>query len=115
KIRSAGRRIGGTETVREDLTGKRVLQYNGIAVLDAGQNAAGEEILTQDETMGTATDTSSVYAVKFGQDEGDRAVTGLTNGGVMVDDLGQLQEKPAYRTRVEFYTGVATFVGKAAA
>ncbi|WP_372699412.1 major capsid protein [Arthrobacter sp. JSM 101049] len=115
KIRSAGRRIGGTETVREDLTGKRVLQYNGIAVLDAGQDAAGTEILTQDETMGTASDTSSIYAVKFGQDEGDRAVTGLTNGGVMVDDLGQLQEKPAYRTRIEFYTGVATFGGKAAA
>lgn len=115
KIRSAGRRIGGTEMVREDLTGKRVLQYNGIALLDAGQDATGAEIIPQSETMGTASDTSSIYAVKFGQDEGDQAVTGLTNGGVMVDDLGQLQEKPAYRTRIEFYTGVATFGGKAAA
>lgn len=115
KIRSAGRRIGGVEMVKEDLTGKRVLQWNGIPILDPGANAAGTAILPATETQGTATDASSVYAVKFGQDEGDKAVTGLTNGGIQVDDLGQLQEKPAYRTRIEFYTGLALFGGKAAA
>lgn len=116
KILSAGRRIGGVEMVREDLTGKRVLQWNGISILDPGATAAGVNILPQTETQGTAVGTvSSIYAVKFGQDEGDGAVTGLTNGGVQVEDLGQLQEKPAYRTRIEFYTGVATFSGKAAA
>ncbi len=115
KIRSAGRRIGGTEMVREDLTGKRVLTWNGIPLLDAGSNAAGAPIIGQSETQGTATDASSIYAVKFGQSEGDQAVTGLTNGGVMVDDLGQLQEKPAFRTRIEFYCGLAVFGGKGAA
>ncbi|MGW0043470.1 major capsid protein [Rhodococcus sp. NPDC003348] len=115
KIRSAGRRIGGVEMVREDLTGKRVLQWNGIPILDPGSTAAGAPILAQTETQGSSSAASSIYAVKFGQDEGDRAVTGLTNGGVQVDDLGQLQEKPAYRTRIEFYTGLALFGGKAAA
>jgi len=67
------------------------------------------------ETCGTATTASSIYAVKFGQDVSDRAVTGLTNGGVMVDDLGLLQDKPSYRTRIEFYCGLAVFGGKAAA
>lgn len=115
KIRSSGRRLGGVETVREDATGKRVLMWNGVPVLDPGQDLAGVDILGQTETQGTATDTSSIYAVKFGGDETEQAVTGLTNGGVQVDDLGQLQEKPAYRTRIEFYTGLATFGGKAAA
>lgn len=115
KIRSAGRRIGGTETVREDATGKRVLQWNGIPILDPGQDLTGAEILGLNETQGTANAASSIYAVKFGDDEGDQGVTGLTNGGVQVDDLGQLQEKPAYRTRIEFYTGMAVFGGKAAA
>lgn len=115
KIRSAGRRLGGVEMVREDLTGKRVLQWNGIPVLDPGATAAGAIILPQTETQGTSSLASSVYAVKFGNDEGDQAVTGLTNGGVQVYDLGELQEKPAYRTRVEFYTGLALFGGKAAA
>jgi len=115
KIRSAGRRIGGVEIVREDLTGKRVITWNGIPVLDAGATAAGVSILPQTETQGSSSLASSVYAVKFGQDEGDQSVTGLTNGGVQVYDLGELETKPAYRTRIEFYTGLAVFGGKAAA
>lgn len=116
KIRSAGRRIGGVDTVREDVTGKRVLTWNGIPVLDPGQTTAGVNILPQTETQGTAAGTtSSVYAVKFGEDETDGGVTGLTNGGVMVDDLGLLQSQPVYRTRIEFYCGLGVFGGKAAA
>ncbi|MEV6079621.1 major capsid protein [Streptomyces sp. NPDC052069] len=115
KVRSAARRIGGFEMVKEALTGKMVATYNGVALLDPGSTAAGADILPQTETAGTATDASSIYAVRFGQTEDDQAVTGLTNGGVMVDDLGQLESKPAYRTRIEFYCGLAVFGGKAAA
>lgn len=116
KIRSAGRRLGGIEMVREDLTGKRVLQWNGIPILDPDVTAAGVRVLPQTETQGTAAGTaSSVYAVRFGQSEGDQAVTGLTNGGVQVYDLGELDVKPVYRTRIEFYCGVGVFGGKAAA
>ncbi|PRB02770.1 hypothetical protein CQ047_17860 [Microbacterium sp. MYb72] len=115
KIRSAGRRAGGTEIVKEDLTGKRVLTWNGIPVLDLGTSAAGVDILPLTETKGTSNVTSSIYAVKFGEDEGDQAVTGLTNGGVDVRDLGEQQSKPAFRTRIEFFCGVGVFGGKAAA
>lgn len=115
RITSALRRLGGADFIKEDLTGKRVLTYNGVPILDPGATAAGVQILGQNETQGSSTTASSIYAVKFGNDEGDQAVTGLTNGGVQVDDLGQLQEKPAYRTRIEFYCGLATFGGKAAA
>ncbi|WP_418060802.1 major capsid protein [Pimelobacter simplex] len=115
KIKSAGRRIGGVDMVKEDMTGKRVLMWNGIPILDPGQNLAGADILGLTETQGTSNNASSIYAVKFGEDETDQAVTGLTNGGVMVDDLGQLQEKPVYRTRIEFYCGLGVFGGKAAA
>lgn len=115
KVRSAARRIGGFEMVKEALTGKVVATYNGIPLLDPGQNAAGVDILPQTETQGTATDASSIYAVRFGQAEDDRAVTGLTNGGVQAYDLGELESKPAYRTRIEFYTGLAVFGGKGAA
>lgn len=115
KIRSAGRRVGGVDFFREDTTGKRVLAWNGIPVLDPGQTPDGTDILPQTETQGSSSAAASIYAVKFGEDEGDQATTGLTNGGIMVDDLGQLQEKPAYRTRIEFYCGLATFGGKAAA
>ena len=115
RITSALRRLGGADFIKEDLTGKRVLTYNGIPILDPGATGAGVQILGQNETQGTSTTASSMYAVKYGNDEGDGAVTGLTNGGVQVTDLGELQEKPAYRTRIEFYCGLATFGGKAAA
>lgn len=115
KVMSAGRRIGGVEMVREDLTGKRVLTWNGIPILDPGANLAGTAILPQTETQGTSALATSVYAVKFGEDETEGGVTGLTNGGIMVDDLGLLQSQPVYRTRVEFYCGMAVFGGKAAA
>lgn len=115
KIKSSGRRLGGTDAIREAMTQKMVATYNGIPVLDAGQTAAGADILGQAETQGSSSAASSIYAVRFGGDEGDQAVTGLTNGGVMVTDLGELQEKPAYRTRIEFYCGLAIFGGKAAA
>ncbi|MFD3638731.1 major capsid protein [Streptomyces griseus] len=115
KIKSAARRIGGYEMVREALTGKMVATYNGVPLLDPGQTAAGADILPQTETQGTATDASSIYAVRFGQAEDDRAVTGLTNGGIQVTDLGELESKPSYRTRIEFYTGLAVFGGRGAA
>jgi len=116
RIRSAGRWAGGVDTWREDATGKRVVGWQGIPILDPGDNLAGTKILPQTETQGTASGTtSSIYAVRFGSNEADRAVTGLTNGGVMVDDLGLLQSQPVYRTRIEFYCGLALFGGKAAA
>ena len=87
--------------------------YAGIPIVDPGVGADGvTDILAFDETQGTDTSTASIYAVRFGEEE---FVSGLTNGGVMVDDLGLLESKPAYRHRVEFYVGMAVFNGKAAA
>lgn len=114
KIRSSGRRLN-EDVLAQEINGRRAAVWNGIPILDLGQDLAGADILGLNETQGTAANASSIYAVRFGQDEGDQAVTGLTNGGVMVDDLGQLQEKPAYRTRIEFYTGLAVFGGRGAA
>lgn len=114
RMRSSMRRLTIYDQTRDDF-GRVVDLYNGIPVLDIGQNPDGTEILPQTETMGTSNITSSIYIVRFGQDESDRAVTGLTNGGIMVDDLGLLETKPVYRTLLEFYCGLAVFGGKAAA
>lgn len=53
-----------------------------------------------------------IYAVKFGVMS---AVAGLTNGFVQVRDLGELDTLPVFRTRIEFYCGLAMFHPKAAA
>lgn len=115
KVKSSARRLGGVEMVKEALTQKMVATYNGIPLLDIGQTTAGVDIIPQTETQGSSSVASSIYAVKFGGSEGDQAVTGLTNGGVQVRDLGELDTMPVYRTRLEFYTGLAVFGGKGAA
>lgn len=123
RIGSALRHVSLDTVLMEDIAGKRAIQWNGIPILEAGQTAAGAQILDANETItsvpgqptATVNNTSSIYAVKFGSSEGDQGVTGLTNGGVQVEDLGQLQDKPAYRTRIEFYVGLGVFSGKAAA
>ncbi|MGW2591660.1 major capsid protein [Streptomyces sp. NPDC001515] len=115
KIKSSARRLGGYEMVRDALTQKMVATYNGIPLLDIGQTAAGDDIIPMTEAQGTSSAAGSIYAVKFGSAEGDQAVTGLTNGGVQVRDLGELDTLPVYRTRLEFYCGLAIFGGKGAA
>lgn len=115
KIGSALRHVSLDAVLEEDIAGKRAIQWNGIPILEAGTNPDGNPILAQDETQGTKADTTSIYAVRFGSTVGDHATTGLTNGGVSVMDLGLLQEKPVYRTRIEFYVGLGVFGGKAAA
>lgn len=115
KIKSGGRRISADVFVEKDVNGKRQVVWNGIPILDPQANAAGTVILPQTETQGSSNIASSIYAVRFGEGEGDGGVTGLTNGGVQVYDLGELETKPSLRTRIEFYTGVAVFSGKAAA
>ncbi|RZT87467.1 hypothetical protein EV383_4391 [Pseudonocardia sediminis] len=115
RILSAGRRLGGAETIREDSTGKRVATWHGVPVLDIGTRADGTPIIPQTETQGSSSAASSIYAVKFGQDESDGGTTGITNGGVQVYDLGEIDSKPVYRTRIEFYVGLASFGPKASA
>lgn len=115
RILAAGRRVGGAAITANDLTGKREVQWNGVPIVDIGTRADGTQIIPQTETQGSSSVTSSIYAVKFGNDETDQAVTGLTNGGVQVYDLGEVSDKPVYRTRLEFYCGLATFGGQSAA
>ena len=113
RLKAMGREVGGVEMVQADLNGKRTVMWNGIPVVDLGQKPNGDDIIPLDE--GTGEDETSLYAVRFGANEHDRGVTGLTNGGVQVRDLGELDSHPAYRTRIEFFCGLAVFGGKAAA
>jgi hypothetical protein len=115
KVKGSARRLTiFDQTV--DSFGRKIGTYQGVALIDIGNKADGTAIIPQTETQGTAVGTtSSVYAVRFGRDESDRAVTGLTNGGIDVRDLGEQDAKPVFRTRIEFFCGLGVFGGKAAA
>ena len=110
RLKSLGRKVGGAEYINSEITGKREFTWNGVAFLDPGEHWSGRKILGYD-----AADGGDVYAVKFASGIGVAGVLGLTNGGLQAYDLGELQEKPAYRTRIDFYTGFAVQGGNAAA
>ncbi|KOT56178.1 MULTISPECIES: major capsid protein [Streptomyces] len=114
KIESGFRRLGGGELFTEVIAGKRTPMWKGIPLLDAGHRLDGTDVLPL--TTGTGgKQTGDIYAVRFGATEADAGVSGLTNGGVQVTDLGESHDKPVYRTRIDFYCGLAVFGGKAAA
>ncbi|WP_406400236.1 major capsid protein [Streptomyces uncialis] len=114
RVRSGFRRLGGSELLMSEILGKRTTLWNGIPLLDAGQKLDGTDVLPL--TAGTGgKETGDIYAVRFGKSEADSAVCGLTNGGIQATDLGEAHDKPVYRTRIEFYCGIAMFGGKGAA
>ena len=112
-LRSSARRLGRWDMTRGEF-GQSIELYDGIRIIDPGDGPDGTAVLPQTETQGASAVASSIYAVALSSDEAEPGVAGLTNGGVQVYDLGELQDKPAYRTRIEFYTGIAVF-GKGAA
>lgn len=110
KFKSAARRESVYDETR-DAFGNQVASYNGVPLVDIGNNASGAAIIAQNETQGSSEVASSIYAVRFGED----GVVGLTNGWVDVKDLGEIPTPPAYRTRIEWFASVALVHPKAAA
>lgn len=104
--------IGGFIQWMPDEFGRQIALYNDLPILIADEDNEGNQILpfTESAASGTAQCTS-IYCVSLG----DMMLTGIQNGPMMVTDLGEQDEKPVYRTRVEWYNGIACYHGKAAA
>lgn len=103
--------VGGFITYDKDAFGRPVMKYNDLPILLVDLDNEQNAILPFSEacTSGTATGTS-IYIVSMG----DGMLTGLQNGGIDVRDMGELQTSPIFRTRVEWYNGVAVQNGRAA-
>jgi hypothetical protein len=102
--------VGGYIIFTPDEFGRQVMSYNGVPVLLADEDNTGAQILpfTEANPGGGSAASTSIYVVSMG----DGALVGIQNGEVDVRDLGELQAKPAFRTRVEWFAGIAIFNGK---
>lgn len=109
RLKSLGRKVGGADYVNSEITGRREFTWNGVVFLDPGEHWSGRRILPFTAAA------SDVYAVKFANSFNEAGVLGITNGGLQAYYLGELQEKPAVRTRIDFYTGLVVQGGSAAA
>jgi hypothetical protein len=104
QYRALLRASGGTtpEHVMVPNFGRSVISHNGVPLMPIEEDTLGNEILKADETQGTSNNTASLYAVKFGPD----ALHGIQTQPMEVRDLGELDSKPAVRTRIEWYSGI---------
>jgi hypothetical protein len=104
--------VGGYITWEPDEFGQKVINYQGLPLLVAYSDNGGDEVLpfTEAAASGAATATS-LYVVSLGPER----LTGIQNGTIDVRDLGELQANAVtFRTRVEWYTGVAFYHPRAA-
>ena len=105
--------VGGFITYTKDSFGRTVSVYNDLPILIIDTDNEGNSILGFDEvgaTGSTATATS-IYCVSLN----DGMLGGIQSGTMMATDLGELETKPVYRTRIEWYAGIACYHGRAAA
>jgi HK97 family phage major capsid protein len=93
-------RTAGTflETDRDQF-GQMVQFYDTIPI-------GVSDYIPDDQTQGTSTDCSTIYATQFGEG----ALAGLTApGGLQVERVGSLEQKDASRTRIKWYASTALF------
>lgn len=102
--------VGGFINWQPDAFGRRIAHYNDLPILIADEDNAAAKILpfTEANPGGGSAASTSIYCVSFGEG----MLMGIQNGDMDVMDLGELQTKPVYRTRVEWYAGMAAFHGK---
>lgn len=97
-LRAAGG-ISPNEIMMENF-GKVMLTHNGVPVIV-------NDFLPGDEVQGTATATCSIYAARLNEADGLHAIYGGQSAGIVVEDIGTVQNKDASRTRLKWYCGTA--------
>jgi hypothetical protein len=105
--------LSGTIQWVKNEFGEQVAYYGGLPIMIVDTDNTGSDILPFSEVgSGGSTGTAcSMYCVSFASGR----VQGIQNAPISARDLGELDTKPAMRTRVEWYAGLAMFHGRGAA
>ncbi|MBD2021888.1 hypothetical protein H6F43_17035 [Leptolyngbya sp. FACHB-36] len=118
RLTAAGRNtgIGGHINFTQDEFGRRVDTYCDLPVLIADTNYEDILSFTESSADGTNVQCGSIYCVSFDE----MAVTGIQGAhagqfGISVRDLGEMETKPVFRTRIDWYCAIAVLSGRSAA
>lgn len=101
-FRALLRTAGGTapsELMMENF-GRPMLTHNGVPIL-------ANEFIDGTVDQGTATDTCSIYAMRLNETDGLHGLYAGPNAGMVVEPIGTVQNKDAWRYRVKWYAGLA--------
>lgn len=100
--RSSG--VSGNITHDRDEMGARILRYGELPLVVPFESNMGTDFLAFDElgSTGSTATASSLYVVSFGSE----GVFGIQNALPEVRDLGEVDDAPAKRTRIEWAPGI---------
>ncbi len=104
--------VSGYLTTSKDEFGRQITMYNDLPILIADQNGNASPALAFDETYsgGGGSTGTSIYVLSLQPG----MMFGIQNKPLEARDLGELQTKPVYRTRVDWYAGMAVAHPRAA-
>ncbi|AXQ69147.1 major head protein [Caulobacter phage CcrBL9] len=115
RLNAASRQTGvaGFITWDKNEFGTRIAFYNDLPILVTDYDDKNQQVIAFNEANpgGGATVGTSIYVVNISE----AGVVGLQNGVMDVTDLGEVQDKPVLRTRVEWLISLAVLNGRAAA
>lgn len=114
KLNNAAKQgVGGDiEWTISDFGKVRVAAYNGIQIVETDETSEGKKVLDYNEIgPDMNANCQSIYVVNFG----DGYVEGIQNGTMDVRDLGEIESKPVFRTRTEWFIGMTVQHGRAVA
>lgn len=104
--------VGGYITYELDAFGRRVTKYNDLPILIADKDNNYDDIMPFTEAAASGSSVcTSIYCLSFAEN----GVVGLQNGAMDVRDMGEIDTKPVYRTRIEWYITLALLRARAAA
>ena len=113
KYKSLIRALGGVtaDDVYELPSGKKIMAYSGVPIFR-------NDYVPTDQTRGTGTGLTTVFAGCWDDGSQKVGITGLTArdaAGLRVEEVGTSQTKDETITRVKWYVGMALFSEKAVA
>lgn len=96
-IRAFGGNTGDMVTIKDFGAS---IAYDGIPVII-------NDFLPGDEVQGGSSATCSIYAMRLNETDGMHGLYGGDSAGVVVEDIGTIQNKDAVRWRMKWYCGSA--------
>lgn len=101
-LRALLRTAGGIEPqmIMMENFGRPMLTHNGVPIIV-------NNFLPGDEVKGASSTTCSIYAMRLNEVDGLHGLFGGENAGIVVEDIGTVQNKDATRTRLKWYCGTA--------
>ena len=101
----------GSLSYTEEAFGRPLLTYGDLPIL-VTQNGLTEALpFTEANPGGGSAVGGSIYVVSMGAGR----LQGIQNGDISVRDLGEVQDKPVRRLRIEWYAGLAILHSRAVA